>query len=41
MDGQEHKISEKDIIHAEDQQILSIENNGDTPLSVYVVLARG
>ena len=29
IDGQEHKISEKDVIHAEDQQILSIENNGD------------
>ncbi|GIN71978.1 hypothetical protein J14TS2_24530 [Bacillus sp. J14TS2] len=40
IDGDEQVISVKDVIHCENQQILSIENTGEGPLSIYVVLAK-
>lgn len=33
-------ITEKDVIHAYDQQIVSIENTGMDPMSLYIVLSR-
>ncbi|MBS4219818.1 cupin domain-containing protein [Bacillus sp. FJAT-49711] len=40
IDNEKHDISAKDVIHCEDKQILSVENNGHAPLSIYVVLAK-
>lgn len=40
IDDKEHPISEKDVIHAADKQHVSIENTGDSTLSIYVVQAH-
>ena len=33
-------IAEKDVVHVYDQQVLSIENTGIDPMSLYVVLIK-
>ncbi|MBW8350657.1 cupin domain-containing protein [Bacillus sp. IITD106] len=40
IDDEKHDITVKDVIHCEDNQVLSIENMGSEQLSIYVVLAR-
>ncbi|MCR2821483.1 cupin domain-containing protein [Lederbergia panacisoli] len=40
IDDEKHDITAKDVIHCEDKQVLSIENNGNEQMSIYVVLAR-
>ncbi|MFK4996670.1 cupin domain-containing protein [Bacillus sp. N9] len=40
IDDQQYDIAENDVIHAVDKQHVSIENMGDTPLSIYVVQAH-
>ena len=40
IDEEELSLSEKDVIHCADQQKLSIENTGNEPLSLYVVMAK-
>ncbi len=40
IDEKELSVSQTDVIHCEDQQVLEIENTGDKPLSIYVVLAK-
>ncbi|GIN92315.1 hypothetical protein J6TS1_25200 [Siminovitchia terrae] len=40
IDEKELTVSQKDVVHCEDQQMLEIENTGDKPLSIYVVLAK-
>ncbi|MBS4210100.1 cupin domain-containing protein [Bacillus sp. FJAT-50079] len=40
IDDQQYAIAEKDVIHAVDNQHVSVENTGDAPLSIYVVQAH-
>lgn len=40
IDGEKQEINEKNAIHCQYEQRLSIENNSEHPLSLYVVLAK-
>ncbi|WP_339165199.1 cupin domain-containing protein [Siminovitchia sp. FSL H7-0308] len=40
IDKRSFPITTHDVIHCEDQEMLSIENTSDGPLSVYVVMAK-
>lgn len=40
IDDEEQEIMLKDVIHCADQQVLSVKNTGEGPLSIYVVLAK-
>ncbi|WP_062107176.1 cupin domain-containing protein [Bacillus niameyensis] len=40
IDDEVQPIGPNDVIHAENEQIVSIENNGKERLSIYVVLAK-
>jgi quercetin dioxygenase-like cupin family protein len=40
IDEQAYQISHGEVIHCSMEQMLSIENTGTEPMSVYVVLAR-
>ncbi|WP_164525633.1 cupin domain-containing protein [Siminovitchia acidinfaciens] len=33
-------VSQKDVVHCADQEVLQIKNQSDEPLSVYVVMAK-
>lgn len=40
VDENEFSVSEKDVVHCADEQVLQIKNQSDQPLSVYVVMAK-
>lgn len=40
IDEEELSVSEKDVVHCADRQMLAIENTGAKPLSIFVVLAK-
>lgn len=40
IDDETEPIQAGDVIHAENEQMVSIDNNSDEPLSIYVVLAK-
>lgn len=40
IEEKELTVSEKDVVHCEDKEMLEIRNNGDQPLCIYIVLAK-
>ncbi|WP_042356595.1 cupin domain-containing protein [Bacillus rubiinfantis] len=40
IDGNETRVSEKDLIHVDSEEEMSFKNNGSEPVSLYVVLSK-
>lgn len=40
IDEKELSVSEKDIVHCSDREMLAIKNESERPLSIYVVIAK-
>lgn len=41
IDGKEYPISQEDVVHVADRQMLGIENTSEAPLRILVVQAKG
>lgn len=40
IDGTETEVTESDLVHISDQEEMSFKNNGNEPVSLYVVLSK-